>query len=202
MKNIFIISFSSIFFLISCVRENPQDRNYLSFPNGNTDEIIDSLYSFQNFVKSMDLPYDKKLRTIWFNYNNNNLEISGEVIGNINFHNLRESNSFKKLSNNDIHEFIKLFRFLFYNNIIPGTYRFASDRMYFEYKKYYFMYNTYNYDDDLDRFLKLANSENELDLAHFKILDSYKDIYLTTFKDSKIWGDSVKYRIDPKFRIE
>ena len=184
------------------VKENPHDRNYLSFPNDNTDEIIDSLYSFQKMVRSMNLPKNEDINATWFNYFDNNLEITNEEIGKINFEVFRNAKCLDYLSDSQIHDFIKLFKFLFNNFILPGMYYYDQDKMNFEYKKYYYMYNTLVYDDDLNRFLSIEGTEHSLDVSHFKILDSYRNLYLLTYQRSQIWGDSTKYKIDPKFRIE
>lgn len=41
---------------------------------------------------------------------------------------------------------------------------------------------------DLDRFIVFANSEQEIDLNRYKILDSNKNLYLLANKDAKIWS--------------
>jgi hypothetical protein len=181
---------------------SPKERNYLTFPNGNTDEIIDSLNSFKRMVKSMDLPKDADLNATWFNYFNNNLKITNVEIGNISFLRFRHAKCFKHLNDNEIHNFINIFKFLFNQHIKPGMYYYELDKMDYEYKKYYYMYDDLTYDGDLNRFLVIADSKDELDLENYKILDSYKNLYLYTFKDSKIRSDNVKYEILPKFRIE
>ena len=201
MKNIFVVLIVS-FILISCDRENPNDRNYLIFPNGNIDEIIDSLNSFKNMVKSMDLPRNTELNYTSFRYIKNNFEISQKGIGVLNYNNLRNAEFLKHLSNEQINDFFQLYKYLFFHSITPGKYFYEGDWFIFYYKEYYYMYDNLTYDDDLERFLLITESKVYLDLENYKILDSYKNLYLYTFKDSKIRSDDVKYELLPKFRLE
>jgi len=43
--------------------------------------------------------------------------------------------------------------------------------------------------EDLDRLVVFANSEQEIDLNRYKILDSCKSLYLLANKDAKIWSN-------------
>jgi hypothetical protein len=181
---------------------NPKERNYLTFPNGNTDEIIDSLNSFKIMVKTMDLPRHCEFNYTSFRYIKFNFEIENCEFGILNFNNLRTAECLSHLRDDQIIDFLKLYKYLFYQNITPGKYFYDGCWFIFRYKQYYYMYDDLNYDGDLDRTIVLADSKDELDLENFKILDSYKNLYLYTFKDSKIRSDDVKYKILPKFRIE
>ena len=201
MKNIFVVLIVS-FILISCDRENPNDRNYLIFPNGNIDEIIDSLNSFKNMVKSMDLPRNTELNYTSFRYIKNNFEIENCEMGKLNYENLRASECLRHLSNEQIDAFLNLNKYLYNQYITPGKYYYYDDSFYFHYKKYYYMYDNLTYDGDLDRFLVIADSADEIYSGLYKILGAYKNLFLYTFKSSRISGDNVKYEIDPKFKIE
>jgi len=201
MKYIFAILLISVFF-ISCERESPKDRNFLAFPNGNTDEIIDSLKSFKRMVISYNFPVYKDLNFISFRYLKNNFEISQQGIGVLNYENLRNATFLNHLSDEQVKDFLKLYKYLFGQYITPGKYYLNNDIIIFDYKKYYYMYDNLTHDGDLFRFIVLLDSSDTSYLDSKIILDSYKNLYLYALKYSKIKSDNVKYRIDPKFRIE
>jgi hypothetical protein len=181
---------------------SPKERNYLTFPNGNTDEIIDSLNSFKRMVITYDFPVFKDLNFISFRYIKNNFEMSQLGIGVLNYDNLRNAEFLNHLSDEQVNDFLKLYKYLFGQYITPGKYYLDNDILIFYYKEYYYMYDDLNYDGDYERFIILLDSSDASYLKYDKILDSYKNLYLYTFKDSKIRSDDVKYQILPKFRIE
>jgi len=183
----------------SCMRENPKDRNYLFFNEHKKDEIIDSLVSLKELISTLDFPVS--LGKVWFQFYNENLIISKNEIGKLTYNNLRSNRHLKNINDIDLKRFISIFIFLHNCGISSPSYDKDLKIIDYQYKHYYYMYSTLSYDDDLIRFLKLVENIDDIDLEHFKILDSYKNVYLLAFKDSQIWESNVLYKNKYKVKL-
>ena len=198
-----LISFLTIWLLFYIIfsgkrRENPPERNRLIFENDNIKNVIDSMKRFEEIMREFPFPKDKDLNTTGFSYHNGDFSINNKKIGKLLLDTLKADTTFSKFTDEQILEFINLFKYLAKNNAKPAIYHYDDSIMIYRYRDYYDMYHTFSYDDDLVRSLILIKSRNDLNLELlYKVLDFYDNLYLLAHKDAEIWEDSkvkIKYK--------
>ncbi len=178
---------------------NPIERNHIVFKDESVDEIIDSLDRFEFIISNYKFPrYEFNNIEIIMDYWRDTFSINSYKFYKPTYDSLRKSIAFENLTDNQIQEFLTLYKFLFNNGITPGsvlmfgqnTYTYKDFRVYDK--------NKYGgrYDDDLERWIIKRENLDEYEFNKdnfYKIIDSNNKMYLFTYEDSRIYGDSVPY---------
>ena len=183
-KNLLRIAFllGMIFCFFSCGNlDNPKERNKLVFTDSIT-SVTDSISVLnaillntqkENYVYAIDSNY------LYIN----NGEQTARKIGLLSDSLIFESKSLSFITTNDRKHFISLVTYLNRNYL---------SRCDIENRQPIYMYRDGIYmadrQTDLFRHVVFANSEQEIDLNRYKILDKNRNLYLLADKEAKIWS--------------
>jgi len=185
-KNIFKIAvlIGIAFCLFSCGNlDNPKERNKIVFRN-NADTVADRIEDMNELLIKTGREYyiyaidSSKL------FINDNTQYAIEL-GLLTDTTLYKNKWLSFIDSSERKHFVFLAKYLNENYL---------SRCDIQNKQPIYMYRADIYmadrQTDLDRFVVFANSEQEIDLTHYKILDKRKNLYLLASKDAKIWSSN------------
>ncbi len=186
-------------------KPNPTERNYITFPNTNKDRVFDSLYKFMEIIKTYPFPLaSNKSYSLMFDhsldYEYREFKLNDTLVGEYTFPDIKKSKQFKDFTNEQIEEFLLLYKFLYNRGIYFGVYDKEFDYFRFDYKDLYLMYDSPTFPDDVYRFLEYyGGKKNQFpNWAHKMPLDYYRGFYLTCNNQDTTSKD-VPYKILDKF---
>lgn len=178
---------------------NPIERNHIKFKDASVDEITDSLERFEYITRNYIFPrYEYNNTEILMSYWRDTFSINSYKFYKPSFDRLRKSIAFENLNDNQIKEFLTLYKFLFNNGITPGSLHFNgyNTYRYKDFRVYAKNHDGGRYEDDLERWIIKREHHYEYEFNNdnfYKIIDSNKKMYLFTYEDARIYGDSVPY---------
>jgi len=179
--------------LFSCdTLDNPKVRNKLIF-NDRISFVTDSV----NAMNKILLKTGRKFSIYGIDVDMNNInrdenefflyvnDVSHSVqkVGELTDSTLYKSKLLEFINSTDRKHFINLALYLNKNHL--STCYIENNQPSYMYRADIYMADRQK---DLDRFVVFANSEQEIDLNQYKILDKSKNMYLIANKDAKIWS--------------
>jgi hypothetical protein len=186
------ILIATVFFFFSCRNlVNPKERNNLVFTdslsnvsdsvNVMTNFLLNSkngLYTYGIDVDMNDIDRDENEFFLYIHDNSHKVKNVGIISDNL----LYKSNLISFIDTTERKRFVKLALFL-NKNYLSGC-NIENGNLIFTYRSNIYMAD---WQEDLDRFVMYANTEPEIDLSQYKILENKNNLYLLAFKTAKIW---------------
>ena len=176
------IVFGIIFCLFSCGKlYNPKERNRFVF-NDNINAVADNIIAMnviliktqkQNYIYAIDS------NQIYINENKQYASKLGLITDSLLF----ENKALSFINSPDRKRFIGLAKCL--NDNYLSRCDIENGHPIYMYRADIFMGDSQT---DLFRYVVFANSEKEIDLNRYKILDKHRNLYLLANKDAKIWS--------------
>ncbi len=184
--------------------KNPTERNYIVFENHSKEEVIDSVYKFMEMIKTYPFKMDSNdtnslIIMNFVNGDGKTFEINDIKVNDFSFREVRKSTYFSKFSNEQILNFITLYRYLFNIGIDFGVYENKTNYFYFSYKNLYYMYFNPEISSYTHRSLIYYNGKKIEYFYHRIILDNYQGFYLTCSGEDTTSTD-IPYKILDKFK--
>ena len=184
-NNIFKIAvlFVTMLFVVSCSNlDNPKERNKIVFK--------DSAYAVADSIKVMNELLFKTGRVYYiYAIDNNKLFINdnrqyAKELGTLSDTSLYKNRWLAFIDTSERKHFVALTKYL--NDNYLSRCDIENGQPIYMYRADIYMADRQT---DLDRFIVFVNSEQEIDLNHYKILDRSRKLYLLADKDAKIWNN-------------
>lgn len=194
-KNLFKIAvlISATSFLFSCGNlNNPKERNKLIF-NDNISSVTDSVIAMNNillksknglFTYGIDVDMNNADRNdneffLYIDDSSNSVHNAGIITDSL----LYKSKWLDFIDSSERKRFVNLALYL--NKNYLSSCNFENGQLVYMYRADIYMADRQT---DLDRFVVFANSEQNIDLNRYKILDKLRNLYLLADKNAKIWS--------------
>jgi len=179
--------------LFSCGNlDNPKERNKLAF-NDSITSVSDSVNAMNKILlksKNKHITYgidvdmnnpdrDENVFFLYIDDTSNSLQNAGIITDSL----LYKSKLLEFIDNTERKRFVNLAFYL--NTNYLSSCNIENGKLIFMYR-----FNIYMADrqTDLFRHVVFANSEQEIDLNRYKILDKHRNLYLLADKEAKIWS--------------
>ncbi len=187
-------------------KPNPTERNYIVFPGKDVNEVIDSIYRFMEIIKKYPFPIDTNgayslVIDRLIEYENRKFKLNDSFVGDFTFSDLRRSKQFQEFKDEQIIDFLNLYKYLFNLGIDFGIYDTVWKNYFrFNYKDMYYMYDFVDFNDEFNRSLTFFDGKQYKTLPNRQIaLDYYRGFQLTCNGEDTT-SKNIPYKMMDKFR--